>query len=316
MSRGSSLKYITAAFLLFLLGFSLINRPISSYVQAAEGSVEMNLHPTEIFSAPSSARTIIEAFQLSGVAYYPEDIVTAFPDPSLGLGSVVTVQRALSVEITEGKKTYILRTWQETVGEMLADKKIELGEEDRISPSPDTVLTLGSKVVITRVARTVVSELETIPFESREVENPNLWRGERTVSQDGENGQREKKYLLVREDGELVSKTLVSNSIIKQMVAKITQIGTKLRIGKTYSGRATYYENNYGTKVATDMFKKGTELRVTNLNNGKSIIVRNDGCICGATGVLIDLNPAYFQQLGGTLAQGVLQNVRVEEILP
>ncbi len=316
MSRGSSLKFISAIFLLLLLGNAIAPHPDISSAQAADESAENTLHPTEIFSAPSSARTIIEAFQLSGVAYFPEDIVSVFPDPSLGLGSVVTVQRSLGVEVIDGKRIYPLRTWQNTVGEMLADKKIELGEEDRISPSPDTVLTIGARVVITRVARTVVSELETIPFESKEVENSGMWRGERTVSQQGVNGQREKKYLLIREDGELISKTLNSNSIIKQAIVKITQIGIKLKIGKTYSGKATYYENNFGTTVATDMFKKGTELRVTNLNNGRSIIVRNDGCICGATGVLVDLSPAYFQQLGGTLSQGVLQNVRIEEILP
>jgi len=85
-------------------------------------------------------------------------------------------------------------------------------------------------------------------------------------------------------------------------------------VGKTYNGRASWYKYN-STKVASDLFKRGVNLRITNLNNGKVIFVKNDGCICADTGYVVDLHPDYFTALGGTLGQGVLQNVKVEEIL-
>jgi uncharacterized protein YabE (DUF348 family) len=274
-----------------------------------------NNHPQVIFSADSTARTIIDAFQQAGLPYYPEDKVSAFPDPSLGLGTVITVTRALPVSVVDGKKRYELRTWQQTVEGLLAEKKIELGAEDRIAPSLGTPLGPNLSVSITRVARTEVSEFETIAFKTVEKENSTMWRGETRVTQAGKNGKREKRYLVIREDGELVSKTLIANVVVESVIDKIIEVGTKLKIGKTLTGKATWY-NCCGTKVAMDVFPRGTEVRVTNLSNGRSIIVRNDGCICGAQGVLIDLHPSLFQQLGGTLGQGVIGQVRVEQILP
>lgn len=274
------------------------------------------LHPIQRFTADSTALNLSAAFAQSGIDYFPEDKVKAFPDPALGLGTVITVERALPVTIKDGRKTLVVRTWQDTVGALLREKRIEIGNEDRVGPSLETTLRQSMTVTITRVARTTVSEFEQIPFQTLQQDDPNSFRGTITVAQEGKNGKREKKYLLIREDGELISKTLVSNQIIEPVKQKIMKIGTKLKIGRTLSGKATWYQNKYGTKVAMDAFKRGVEVRITNLNNGKSIIVRNDGCICGATGVLVDLSPEYFQQLGGTLGQGVLSNVRVEEILP
>jgi hypothetical protein len=294
---------------------SLFFRPTPPNAQRVSAA-ETPHHPVEVFSVDGTARTVTEAFQQAGRPYYLEDRVSAFPDPSLGLGSVITVTRAMPVVLQDGKRRYELRTWQETVEGLLHEKKIELGQEDRIGPNLANALTPNSTVVVTRVARTEVSEFETIPFRVVERQDGSLWRGETKVSQAGANGKREKRFLLIREDGELISKTLLANSVVEAVVDRIVLIGTKLKIGQTYTGKATWYQNSYGTKVATDLFKRGVELRVTNLNTGKSIIVKNDGCICGAQGVLIDLSPAYFQALGGTLGQGVLQNVRVEEILP
>jgi hypothetical protein len=307
-------KMLVASGLISVVVLSLIFlRPAEAQQEA--DFTEDPLHPLLVFQADSSANTINEAFMQAGMDYYPEDIVTAFPDPKLGLGSVVTVQRALPIPIQDGKRRFTIRTWQRTVGEALKEKNIELGDEDRISPTLNTLLQMNMPIVITRVARTTVTEIETVDFKTVEQDDPNSYRGTNTVVQEGSNGQIEYKYLLIREDGELISKTLTSTTITKKVVNKIIKIGSKLRIGETYFGKATWYVNSYGTKVAMDLFPAGTEVRITNLNTGKSIIVVNDGCICGATGVLVDLAPEYFQALGGTLGQGVLQNIRVEEIL-
>lgn len=302
-----------------LIGFFVLTQPNSRHDQtyaqdATLVSAATDLHPTQVFSVVHKADSLQEAFQAAGVSYFPEDKVSFFPDPILGLGTVITVQRALVITVVDGKKTKTLRTWATTVGGLLKDKKIELGDDDKIAPTLTTPLAQNTIITINRVARTQVSELETINFPTVQKNDDTMWRGESILVQEGKNGQREKKYLLIREDGELVSKTLLSNNVIVAAVNKILRVGTKLKIGRTLTGKSTWYQC-CGTKVAMDAFRKGTTVRVTNLNNGKSIIVGVDGCICGTSGVLIDLAPDYFQQLGGLLNQGVLPNVRVEEVL-
>lgn len=273
------------------------------------------LHPIETFAARAGADNLPAAFAQAEIPYYPEDRISSFPDLSLGLGGLITVERALPVEMVEGKKKYQVRTWQTTVEGLLREKKIDLGADDRIAPALATPLSRGSTIAITRVARTEVKDYEVVVYQTVERQDDSMYRGERKITQEGKNGKREKRYLIIREDGELKSKTLIANAIVEAAVDKIIKIGTKLKIGKIASGKATWYEC-CGTKVASDTFKKGTELRVTNLDNGKQIFVRVDGCICGGRSELVvDLHPSYFQKLGGQLAQGVFSSVRVEEIL-
>jgi len=207
--KSVGLPLVTTVFLLAL--GSLFFRP--SPPQAQPVLAASPNHPQEVFTATSSALTIIDAFQQAGVAYYPEDKTTAFPEPSLGLGSVITVERALPVEVIDGKRTYQLRTWQETVGSLLREKKIELGAEDRVAPTPETRLGVGMKVTITRVARTNVSEKEVIAYQTVIEKDYNQFVGAQTVVEKGQNGEREKIYLVIREDGELISKTLVSSKV-------------------------------------------------------------------------------------------------------
>lgn len=300
--------------ILGLLSSSSQARP-SQDLFAAQSTNNTDLHPVERFRVGTDVKTIVDAFKIAGKSYYPEDHILTFPDPGLGLGSVIQVERALPISIQEGKRQIVIRTWQNTLEEALSEHLLDLGEDDRISPALSTPLTPGMKVTITRVAQTKITEKEKISYEAVEKEDATMWRGERKVIQEGKNGERTKEYLVIREDGELKSKTLISNTITTKVVNKITAIGTKLKIGRVLSGKATWYKNSYGTKVAMDAFRKGVTVRITNLATGKSIIVVNDGCICGASNVLVDLAPEYFQQLGGALGQGVMASVKVEEVL-
>ena len=297
----------------------------SFFLRPAEAQSETTLleadpqHPIEVFQGSPSALTITDAFAQAGINYYPEDIVSAFPDPSLGIGSIITVQRAMPINLTDGKKIYAVRTWENTVVDILKEKNITLGDEDRISPTLATTLQLNMSISITRVARTTITETERIIYRNIENNDPTLYRGNNIVTQEGQNGSREKKYLLIREDGELISKTLTSNTVTKEVVNKIIRIGTKLRIGFTTTGTSTYYGGPTRAAIAMRLLgsiNKGDEVRVTNLINGRSIIVRiNDVCACNVDShAAIDLRKDLYAQLDPTL-HGVIQ-VRIEKILP
>ncbi len=249
------------------------------------------------------------------------DIILAQPDPRLSLGSRLTVARATRFTIIDYGKKIQLVSLASTPRQLLSEQGLTLGENDKIDRAVDRSLTkedldptTGQIVLtITRVAITEVKESETIAFEQIKKEDPTLPRGE-IKQTPGQLGERRKTFRVTRENGREVKRELIKNELIKSPLPEITIIGTKVVVGKVYTGRVSWYKYN-STKVASDLFKRGVTLRLTNLNNGQQIIVRNDGCICADTGFLVDLHPDHFTALGGTLRQGVLQNVKVEEII-
>ena len=275
------------------------------------------LHPVEKIVVQTPPVSIPQAIAAAGVAYYPEDKISVMPDPTLGLGSYITITRALPVTLIDGGHQYVTRTWATTVGGLVNEKNLELGQDDRISPPLDAPLTADTTITIIRVAKTNVVEKQVIPFQAIQQNDDTMWRGQTKVSQVGSNGQRTLTYLVVREDGVQVSKTLTTNVISTPVVNQITLIGTKLKIGRTFSGKLTWYSGATSVAISTSTgLKKGQSIRITNSSNGKSIIVTIDDVCPASAGCasIVDLSPSYFQQLQSNLYDTMPQ-VKVEEIL-
>ncbi len=277
-----------------------------------------SLLPIEQYNGSPVDHSLAQMLADHQLTVYPEDIVAAFPDPSLGLGSVIRIYRATPVLVTDNGKDTTYRTWTKTVQYFVTEQSIELGSNDRIDPGLDQALSLpagGTSVhlVVTRVAVTEVKENITIPFNKVQKEDATLPRGQKTVSK-GQTGQRVKTYRVTRENGVEVKRELLSDTVVSQPKDEVTTVGTKVILGETHKGTASWY-NYSSTKIASDFYKRGTQLRITNLDNGKQIFVTNDGCICSDSGYVVDLNPIYFTALGGKLSAGVMPHVEVAEIL-
>lgn len=275
-----------------------------------------SLLPVEEYVGAPFHYSLESMLQELGVTLHPEDVASVFPDPSLGLGATIRIYRATPVTIVDWGKSKKLRTWQSDVQSLLDEQGIELGDNDRVEPTAKAALSVkngSATVTITRVAITEVKTKEKIEFKKREREDAELPRGQIKVTP-GQPGERTKTFRVTRENGVEVKRELIKNEVTKEPSDEIRIIGTKVLIGRSYTGRASWYKYN-STKVATDHFKRGTNLRITNLDNGKVIFVRNDGCICADTGYVVDLHPDHFTALGGVIRDGVMKRIKVDEIL-
>ncbi len=316
-------RYIASPLLLLVIAgvWNLAFRHKTPVATAEELKVYINpavtdtRHPIEVFQVnPLQGETKNSVIARLPTTLYPEDRVTFVIDPAFGLGTIVQVQRALPVTVKDGKKSLTFRTWSNTVGELLDDVNRDLGDLDKASYKNSDVLATNMKIEITRVAKVKLTKKEVIPFETVEESDPNEWRGTTKVKQEGQNGEREKVFEITREDGEEVGRKLVSDTVTKQAKTKKIAKGTRIKAGRTINGTGTYYTMKKGA-LAMNQLPKGTVVRITNRNNGKQVeLTVND---TGAFGkeVAVDLNISDFQALGGTLGQGVLRNLLVEEIL-
>lgn len=272
-------------------------------------------HPVEAYNVPLvGGQTESEVLAGLATTIYPQDRVEFVLDPAWGLGTIVHIERALPVTIRDGKTTILTRTWSSSVGELLDDLHRPLGELDKANYRPEDALTSDMTITLVRVSKTRLTMKETIDFTTTEVPDPNLDHGVTEVTSVGAAGERRKEFEVTREDGVEVSRVLIKNEVVKAPQQRVVRKGTRLKIGRVAAGKASWYAAA-STKVAANIFKKGTVLRLTNLVNGKQIQVTVDDTGEFGSDVVVDLNPDYFKQLGGTLGQGILQNVRAEEIL-
>ena len=269
---------------------------------ARSGKETISKLPVETYFGKPDLTDLNAQISDLNLTVYPEDIVTNFPDPNMNLGSIIRITRATPVKIKDGLKETEFRTWVNTVKELLNEQKIELGQDDKVSPPLESVLTPELAIHITRVEITKITQKESIDYKKITKDDATLDKGTIKITQAGKKGERTKLFEVRRENGVEVNRKLLENKVMKDPVDEITLRGTKEVIYG--AGKATWFEAPELT-AAHNSLPKGTMVEVKNLANGKTVVVKIiGGGILGSA--IIDLSPDAFSQLA-PLGSGVIQ---------
>lgn len=186
-------------------------------------------HPEEIYWGQSDLTTTRMMLEKLGVVVRAEDKLAVFPKPELGLGSIIKIKRAMPVVINDGGRQERLFTWSNTVGEILAEKKIELADKDVVLPTREAVIARETTIRITRVAEASITKKIVLGYRTVYKYDKTILKGKWVVVQPGKKGLREKVYKLRRENGVEIKKVLVSNKIIKSSKNRVIAVGTKVK---------------------------------------------------------------------------------------
>lgn len=179
---------------------------------------------TKGISSSESADAILSDLQIEK---FESDRIQAFPELAMQIGSQITVNRAPVIFVKDGKRSATYRSWQKTVGELFAERKIEIGKDDKVNFADDIELENNVQIIITRVAITQVQEKKPIDYKTVKKDDPTLDEGKTKVAQAGIKGEKILTYLVKREDGDEVSRRLLGTEISKETTDEILMIGTK-----------------------------------------------------------------------------------------
>ncbi len=142
------------------------------------------VHPTTVVveedeqrvAFPSTAATLGEALAAAGYALYEADRLSLPLDTPLAGNAQLEVklERAVPVTVLADGRTHLVRTHQQTVGALLAELGLALGDSDYTLPDPSSPLPAGGMVRLVRVREEVLVEEIPIPFETVYVPDPDL----------------------------------------------------------------------------------------------------------------------------------------------
>lgn len=241
----------------------------------------------ETYPALITETTAEQVLRRRGVVTDPVDYIRSYPDLTLGVGGTVYLYRAPLVTVVDWGKSQVVHTWQTTVAAVLAEAKIDIGDQDVVSGELPTI-------TIIRVQEADVHVTEPVAFSTQTVADPTREKGQRATVQTGKNGVRTKTFHVRRENGAEVSRVLTKNEITTPSTPEIIKEGTKVVVYGT--GTATWYTKSLNHAAAHNTLPKGTKVRVVNTSNGKSTVVTVVGG--GLDGALIDLSYDAFTEIG------------------
>lgn len=256
--------------------------------------------------------TVAEALRRAGFRVSDTDRFYPSAESKLLPGTLVFWWPVRSIRIAVEGSEQTVSTTAASVGEVIAGAGLELDEDDLVNPPRESTVPEGAKVIITRVEiREEVKETK-IPFVTKTEEDSELsWR-KKIVRQKGENGVKTTTYRVSYHNGKEVNRKTLSTEVTKEPVTEVVTQGTYVKTGKSHRGAASWYAWTGTMAAANPWLPKGSYVRVTNMDNGKSVIVVINDRGPFVPGRIIDLDKVAFEKIA-SLGAGVI-NVKMEEI--
>ena len=234
-------------------------------------------------------------------------------DKHLFSDDVLTIERAKTITISADDATRQITTYRNTIEDTLRQNDILLDANDIVTPPKSTIITENITIDIIRVIFKEETITKKIPFKKIEKTDETLNFLKKITEQKGVNGVKEIIYKVAYHNNKEVNRTVSQENITKEPVDEIIVQGTKVVVGKKHTGACSWYAHTGTLSAANPWMPIGSYARVTNQENGKSVIVQINDRGPFVASRIIDLDKVAFEEIA-SLGSGVI-NVKMEEII-
>ncbi len=189
----------------------------------------------------TTAPSLGQALSAAGYALYEADKLSPPPDTPIIPGTTLeaALARATPVTVCADGVTYVVRTHQPTVGQLLNELGLALIGGDYVLPGIDAPVGAAGIVRLVRVSEEAVTEEEPIPFGTVYMPDPDLELDQQRVIEAGREGVLVRQVQVRYEDGLEVSRAVKAEWVARQPQAQVVAYGTRIVLRRL--------ETRYGT---------------------------------------------------------------------
>lgn len=189
--------------------------------------------------------TISDLLKQEGITLGEKQHVNYDLDKYLTDGMDVKISYSFSVEVQCDGETNACETEVETVGDVLAELKISLGKDDRVTPAITEAVTEGMQILVKRVTFDTIEETEEIAYETTYENDSSMAKGKEQVSTKGEKGEKKVTYQVTYVDGVEESREATDETVTKEPVNEVVKVGTKEESSSGSSGRTVVSKKQF-----------------------------------------------------------------------
>ena len=135
-------------------------------------------------------------------------------DAQLKDGMDLEVVSPKIIKINDGGKNTYTKIAAKTVGDVLKERGIKLGEDDRVFPAKEEKVTEGMSIKVERIDIQTEDVTEEFDAEPNFVNDPELEAGAEEVREQGEKGKREITRKVVLKNGKKESEAVIKDEVV------------------------------------------------------------------------------------------------------
>ena len=166
----------------------------------------------------------------TGIVLYPEDTTKLSQSGDFvmsGAGLQLTIDRAAAFNLNLYGTVTTARTQSLTVGDMLKEKGISLGENDRVSVPLSSPLVAGSELQVWREGKQTITAEEPVQFEVKQINDANQDVGYKAIQTPGVIGKKNVTYEVEIRNGQEVGRIEIASIVTAQSTVQVEIIGSK-----------------------------------------------------------------------------------------
>jgi resuscitation-promoting factor RpfB len=264
----------------------------------------LNGQPRQVIVTGLNVQEVIDEMNLRGSL---ADFVGSSRSQRVTSGMVLVYRNAVGIAVAHDGETQRVITNAGSIRQVLLELGVKVGPKDIVKPALDSAPRSGAIVRVLRVGTRIETLTRKIPYKTLSRKDSNLERGEHEIRQRGHSGLAQIRFRVTYKDGRAVARVPLATRVLRPATPKILAIGTGPRCICTrgsQSGDATWYGAE-GLIAAHRTLAFGTVVRVTNLENGKTVTVTIRDRGPTGDGRIIDLSDDAFRRIAG-LSDGVV----------
>ncbi len=281
-SKTNRLSLVVFGVIIIALVFASVAKAVTHNTYADESGISHDItepHFVTIhdqgkkLTIKTQAVSVGEALERAGIELLDTDIVEPEKTSLINFDNFhINIYRSRPVTIVDGgiKKNLMTASFDpKTIAES-AGISIYDGDEIKMVATTDIMETgLSTTYKITRNGGQTATVETAIAFSEETKEDSSLAQGESKLIQAGEEGRKVAKYAVNFIDGVEVSRTLISEEVVKEPVPRITAVGSKKSVPPEWETCASW--------------ARAAGVSEGELYNALTLIYHESGCRVGAT---------------------------------
>lgn len=219
-----------------------------NYKQAKSLSLKVDDDEKTLYTTEDTVKDFFNEIELTVGEH--DDLNVALDEPIREELSI-TLNRAVEVIIKDATEEETYWTTEKSIEDLLAAESIKLNDLDRIEPESDEPLIDKMMVSITRVEEVTDVIEEKVEFSTVRRNDASIEKGKEQVVASGSDGLIEKKYKVTIENGEEVSRELISEEVKQKSEQRVVAVGTKVIQKVVSRGGSSSLKSGSRTMTAT-----------------------------------------------------------------
>jgi uncharacterized protein YabE (DUF348 family) len=143
-------------------------------------------------------------------------------------GMSLSIRMPKQVTLIDGANNpQTITTTDATVGQVLADHHISIGNQDSVNPGLNDQVTGNMQITISRTGTQTVTVTQSVPFQIQQIQDSTMQEGTQQITTPGVNGSEQVTYRITLVNGRQTAKVTLQTNVTLQPVTQVVHVGTQ-----------------------------------------------------------------------------------------